>query len=295
MAENRNESVYLNLVEQVLSYGERRDDRTGTGTISVFGTQSRYDLRAGFPLLTTKRLDGKRWEGIVRELLWFLKGSTNCRELEDYKVPIWSAWADQNGELGPIYGKQWRSWETYWAAGMVDDAGDGCELFARKTPIDQIANLVDGLKNNPDSRRHIVSAWNVSDIDKMALPPCHTMFHCYVSNETSNGKRHLDMQLYQRSGDIGLGVPYNIASYSLLQILLCQVCDLLPRFFVHTIGDAHIYTNHEEGMRTQLAREPFKAPGLTFTPRMNLDDYVYEDFKLLDYESHPGIILPIAV
>jgi thymidylate synthase len=235
-------------------------------------------------------MDGKRFEGIVRELLWFLKGSTNCRELEEYNVPIWSAWADKDGGLGPIYGKQWRAWETYQAAGVVDDAGDGCELFARTAPIDQIANLVRDLKENPDSRRHIVSAWNVADISDMALPPCHYTFECYVANKT-----HLDLKLNQRSCDLMLGAPYNLASYSLLQILLCQVTGLLPRYFIHSIGDAHIYQNHVDGAKLQLSREPFSPPSITFTSRQDIDDFVYEDFQLINYQCHPGIKFDVAV
>ena len=256
---------YLELVQRVLETGETRGDRTGTGTIGVFGAQVRYDLREGFPLLTTKQV---LFSAVVRELLWFLKGSTNINEDLTQHTPIWDAWADENGDLGPIYGYQWRNW-----------GGTG---------IDQIQNAIDMIKNNPESRRIIVNAWNVADVPKMALPPCHTMFQFYVCNG------RLDCQLYQRSADIALGVPFNIASYALLLMMVAQECDLEPGVFVHTMGDAHVYSNHVEGLREQLTREPKPRPNVEIA-RKPIDELQFEDIVLKNYEHHPFIRFKIAV
>mgnify|MGYP002882998102 CR=1 FL=1 len=256
---------YLDLVRHILENGEKKEDRTGTGTVSVFGTQTRYDLREGFPLLTTKKV---LFKAIVRELLWFLKGSTNIHENLTEHTPIWDAWADENGELGPIYGHQWRNW-----------GGQG---------IDQIGRAIDLIKNNPDSRRIIVSAWNVGDLEQMALPPCHAFFQFYVCGD------RLDCQLYQRSGDVALGVPFNIASYALLMILIANECGLEPGVFVHTIGDAHIYSNHIEGLERQLKREPHSLPRVTVAKKP-LDSITFEDIELHDYEYEPFIRFQVAV
>lgn len=261
---------YLNLLDHILKHGVRKDDRTGTGTISVFGYQMRFDLQEGFPLLTTKKLHLK---SIIHELLWFLKGETNIRYLNENGVTIWDEWADANGELGPVYGYQWRSWPT----------ADGRH-------IDQISRVVDSLKNNPDSRRHIVSAWNVGEIENMALPPCHVLFQFYVAN----GK--LSCQLYQRSADVFLGVPFNIASYALLTMMMAQVCGYEPGEFVHTLGDTHIYLNHIEQVKLQLTREPRKLPRMVINPDIkSIFDFKYTDFKLEDYNPHPHIKGDIAV
>lgn len=261
---------YLELMRHVLENGTKKGDRTGTGTLSVFGHQMRFDLSQGFPAVTTKRL---YFKGVVHELLWFLRGSTNIDYLVKNKVHIWDEWADEAGELGPVYGKQWRSWAG--ADGQV---------------IDQIARLVEGLKRNPDSRRHIVSAWNVGEIEEMALPPCHTMFQFYVADG------RLSCQLYQRSADIFLGVPFNIASYALLTHMIAQVVGLEPGDFVHTFGDAHLYLNHLEQVNTQLEREPFASPKLVLDPSItSLDAFEYEHIKLEGYEHHPAIKAPIAV
>lgn len=261
---------YLNLLDHILKQGVRKDDRTGTGTISVFGYQMRFDLQEGFPLLTTKKLHLK---SIIHELLWFLKGETNIRYLNENGVTIWDEWADANGELGPVYGYQWRSWPT----------ADGRH-------IDQISRVVDSLKNNPDSRRHIVSAWNVGEIENMALPPCHVLFQFYVAN----GK--LSCQLYQRSADVFLGVPFNIASYALLTMMMAQVCGYEPGEFVHTLGDTHIYLNHIEQVKLQLTREPRKLPRMVINPEVkSIFDFKYTDFKLEDYNPHPHIKGDIAV
>lgn len=261
---------YLNLLDHILKHGIRKDDRTGTGTISVFGYQMRFDLQEGFPLLTTKKLHLK---SIIHELLWFLKGETNIRYLNENGVTIWDEWADANGELGPVYGYQWRSWPT----------ADGRH-------IDQISRVVDSLKNNPDSRRHIVSAWNVGEIENMALPPCHVLFQFYVAN----GK--LSCQLYQRSADVFLGVPFNIASYALLTMMMAQVCGYEPGEFVHTLGDTHIYLNHIEQVKLQLTREPRKLPRMVINPEVkSIFDFKYTDFKLEDYNPHPHIKGDIAV
>ncbi len=259
---------YLDLVRSVLENGEEKTDRTGTGTISIFGMQKKYDLRDGFPLVTTKKT---LFDAIIYELLWFLKGSTNINDNLTQHTPIWNAWADENGELGPIYGKQWVKWK----------ASDGRE-------INQIQQAIDMIKNKPDSRRIIVSAWNVGDIDKMALPPCHAFFQFNVVNG------FLDLQLYQRSCDIALGVPFNIASYSALLMMMAQECDLIPRYFVHTLGDAHIYSNHIEGIKEQLTRTPKKLPVLKIAKKP-FWDITFDDFELRNYEHHPFIKFPIAV
>jgi thymidylate synthase len=261
---------YHDLLKHVLKNGVKKNDRTGTGTISVFGYQMRFNLKDGFPLLTTKKLHTK---SIIYELLWFLKGSTNIKYLNDNGVSIWDEWADENGELGPVYGKQWRSWLT----------NDG------KT-IDQVTNVIESIKKNPDSRRLIVSAWNVGEIEKMALPPCHTMFQFYVAD----GK--LSCQLYQRSADIFLGVPFNIASYALLTMMIAQVCDLDYGDFVHTLGDAHIYLNHLEQVNLQLSRDLRPLPQMKINPAIkNIFDFKFEDFELVNYNPHPAIKAPIAV
>lgn len=261
---------YLNLLDHILKHGVRKNDRTGTGTISVFGYQMRFNLQDGFPLLTTKKL---HFKSIIHELLWFLKGETNIRYLNENGVTIWDEWADTNGELGPVYGYQWRSWPT----------ADGRR-------IDQISRVVDSLKNNPDSRRHIVSAWNVGEIENMALPPCHVLFQFYVAN----GK--LSCQLYQRSADVFLGVPFNIASYALLTMMMAQVCGYEPGEFVHTLGDTHIYLNHIEQVKLQLTREPRKLPRMVINPEVkSIFDFKYTDFKLEDYNPHPHIKGDIAV
>jgi len=261
---------YLDLLELVLKKGVEKRDRTGTGTLSVFGHQARYDLADGFPLLTTKKLFVK---AIVYELLWFLRGDTNVRWLQEKGVTIWDEWADEQGELGPVYGQQWRSWP----------AADG-------GTIDQIANLVRDIRANPDSRRLIVTAWNPADVPKMALPPCHCLFQFYVAN----GK--LSCQLYQRSADIFLGVPFNIASYALLTMMLAQVTGLRPGEFVHTLGDAHLYLNHLDQAREQLTRKPYALPTMRLNPAVkNIFDFKYEDFKLETYHAHPTIKAEIAV
>ncbi len=261
---------YLDLMRHVSEHGAEKSDRTGTGTRSVFGWQMRFDLGAGFPLLTTKKL---HLRSIIHELLWFLQGDTNIRYLKENGVRIWDEWADENGDLGPVYGHQWRHWKT----------PDGRE-------IDQIAQLVEGLKKNPDSRRHIVTAWNPSDVDRMALPPCHALFQFYVAD----GK--LSCQLYQRSADIFLGVPFNIASYALLTLMLAQVCGYQPGDFVHTLGDAHLYSNHLEQVQLQLAREPRALPTIRLNPEVkDIFAFRFEDFTLEGYDPHPHIPAPVAV
>ena len=261
---------YLDLMRHVLEHGHPKSDRTGTGTLSVFGWQMRFDLAQGFPLLTTKKLHTK---SIIHELLWFLQGDTNIRYLKEHGVSIWDDWADANGDLGPVYGYQWRSWH----------APDG-------RVIDQIAQLVDGLKKNPDSRRHIVTAWNPADIERMKLPPCHALFQFYVND----GK--LSCQLYQRSADIFLGVPFNIASYALLTLMLAQVCGYRPGDFVHTLGDAHLYTNHLDQARLQLTRSPRALPHLRINPEVrDIFAFRFEDFTLEGYDPHPHIPAPVAV
>jgi thymidylate synthase len=256
---------YLDLVQDVLQNGERKSDRTGTGTRSVFGTQSRYDLRDGFPLLTTKKV---LFSAVVRELLWFLRGSTNIYEDLTQHTPIWDAWADPEGNLGPIYGYQWRNW-----------GGTG---------IDQIQQAIDTIKHNPDSRRIIVSAWNVADLPAMRLPPCHAFFQFAVSNG------RLDLQLYQRSADLALGVPFNIASYALLLTMVAQECQLTPGVFVHTLGDAHLYENHLEGIERQLQRQPKPLPKLIVADKP-FDDLRFEDIELLNYQHDPFIRFEVAV
>ncbi len=261
---------YLDLMRHVMENGHDKSDRTGTGTRSVFGWQMRFDLSQGFPAVTTKKLHLK---SIIHELLWFLQGDTNIRYLQENGVKIWDEWADENGDLGPVYGKQWRRWET--PDGRV---------------IDQITQLVNSLKNNPDSRRHIVSAWNPGDVDNMALPPCHCLFQFYVAG----GK--LSCQLYQRSADIFLGVPFNIASYALLTMMLARVCGYQPGDFVHTFGDAHIYSNHFAQAQLQLARTPKALPTMWINPEVNdLLSFRFEDFRLDGYEPHPHIAAPVAV
>ncbi|MFN3582473.1 thymidylate synthase [Phenylobacterium sp.] len=262
------ERQYLALLADILENGARRGDRTGTGTLGVFGRQMRFDLAKGFPLLTTKKLHRK---SIILELLWFLRGDTNVRWLQERGVSIWDEWADETGELGPVYGKQWRSWA----------APDG-------RVIDQIANVVESLKTNPESRRHIVSAWNPADVDDMALPPCHCLFQFFVAD----GK--LSCQLYQRSADVFLGVPFNIASYALLTLMMAEVTGLEPGEFVHTLGDAHLYLNHLDQARTQLGREPYPFPTLHVAPKRDLFAFEYEDFKLEGYQAHAHIPAPVA-
>lgn len=260
---------YLDLMDHVLKSGSRKEDRTGTGTISVFGYQMRFNLQEGFPLLTTKKL---HLRSIIHELLWFLQGDTNIKYLKDNGVSIWDEWADENGELGPVYGNQWRSWNT-----------------GSKT-VDQISQIIHQIKNNPDSRRIIVSAWNVGDIDKMALPPCHVLFQFYVAD----GK--LSCQLYQRSADIFIGVPFNIASYALLNLMVAQVCNLKQGDFVHTFGDAHLYVNHIEQTKLQLSREVRPLPQMKINPEVkNIFSFKFEDFTLENYDPHPHIKAPIAV
>ncbi len=259
---------YLSLVREVLENGEKKEDRTGTGTLSIFGVQRKYDLREGFPLLTTKKV---LFSAVLRELLWFLRGSTNINDGLTQHTPIWDAWADEKGELGPVYGKQWRRW----------NAVNGRE-------IDQIQAAIDLIKTNPNSRRIIVNAWNVGEIDQMALPPCHMFFQFYVVNG------RLDCQLYQRSADIALGVPFNIASYAALLMMVAQECGLVPGVFTHTMGDAHIYLNHIEGLQEQLKREPKKLPQLKIVQKP-FWDLKFEDFQLIDYEHDPFIKFKVAV
>ncbi|WP_374399539.1 thymidylate synthase [Niveibacterium sp.] len=261
---------YHELMRHVLERGHHKSDRTGTGTLSVFGWQMRFDLAEGFPLVTTKKL---HLRSIIHELLWFLQGDTNIRYLKDNGVSIWDEWADENGELGPVYGKQWRRWET----------ADG-------RAVDQITQLVEGLKKNPDSRRHLVCAWNPGEVDKMALPPCHALFQFYVAD----GK--LSCQLYQRSADIFLGVPFNIASYALLTLMIAQVCGYEPGDFVHTLGDAHLYSNHLDQTRLQLSRELRPLPTMRLNPDVkDLFAFRFEDFTLEGYDPHPHISAPVAV
>lgn len=261
---------YLDLMKHVLEHGTNKEDRTGTGTLSVFGYQMRFNLSEGFPLLTTKKLHIK---SIIYELLWFLRGDTSIKYLQEHGVNIWNEWADENGNLGPVYGAQWRSWAT------VDGRS-----------IDQISQVIEQIKSNPDSRRMIVSAWNVGEISKMALPPCHLLFQFYVAN----GK--LSCQLYQRSADIFLGVPFNIASYALLTMMIAQVCGLQPGEFVHTLGDTHLYSNHIEQARLQLTREPLGLPQMRINPSIkSIFDFEYSDFELVNYNAHPHIKAEVAV
>ena len=261
---------YLNLMQKVLDEGQKKSDRTGTGTLSIFGHQMEFDLSEGFPLVTTKKVHLK---SIVHELIWFLQGSTNISYLKENGVSIWDEWADENGDLGPVYGAQWRSWP---------DGNNGT--------IDQIQNLIQGIKTNPDSRRHIVSAWNPALVDEMALPPCHTLFQFYVADG------ELSCQLYQRSADIFLGVPFNIASYALLTHMVAHVCNLKARKFVHTFGDAHLYLNHLEQAKLQLSRDTKLLPQLKLNSDVkNIFDFKFEDIEITNYESHPSISAPIAV
>lgn len=263
--------TYLNLLKQVMTQGEVRKDRTGTGIIGVFGAQARFNLEEGFPLLTTKKV---HLRSIIHELLWFLKGDTNIRYLNDNKVTIWDEWADSAGNLGRVYGAQWRDWQS-----------------PSGKKVDQIQQLIEGIQRDPFSRRHLVVAWNPGELDQMALPPCHAMFQFYVS---TNGK--LSCQLYQRSADLFLGVPFNIASYSIFTMMIAQVCGLQPKDFVHTFGDLHIYLNHLDQVKLQLERTPRPLPLLKINPlRKNLEEFVYEDFELLNYDPHPVIKAPIAV
>lgn len=261
---------YQDLLRTILETGSYKSDRTGTGTYSIFGYQMRFDLSQGFPLLTTKKL---HLRSIIYELLWFLQGDTNIKYLKDHGVSIWDEWADENGDLGPIYGHQWRSWGT-------PDGGK----------VDQISQLIEQIKTNPDSRRLMVCAWNVGEIDKMALPPCHVLFQFYVNNG------EISLQLYQRSADVFLGVPFNIASYTLLLMMVAQVCGLKPKEFVHTLGDAHIYSNHVEQAKLQLSRDPRSLPTMRINPEVkDIFSFQYEDFQLENYDPHPHIKAEVAV
>jgi thymidylate synthase len=269
---------YLQLLQQILDNGVEKPDRTGTGTKSVFGYQMRFNLQKGFPLVTTKKVHLK---SIIYELLWFLRGETNIKYLKEHGVRIWDEWADANGDLGPVYGKQWRSWE----------GKDG-------SVIDQISQLIEQIKKTPNSRRLIVSAWNVTDLPDMALMPCHNMFQFYVTPHSSGEAKRglLSCQLYQRSADVFLGVPFNIASYALLTMMIAQVCNLEPGEFVHTFGDVHIYNNHIEQVKLQLSRQPFALPTMQINKEVQgIFDYSYEDFTLLNYQSHPAIKAVVAV
>jgi thymidylate synthase len=269
---------YLDLLRHVLDHGERRTDRTGTGTIAVFGAQTRYDLREGFPLVTTKKV---LFPAVVRELLWFLRGSTNIHDDLTQHTPIWDAWADADGELGPIYGYQWRHWGAR-------DGGRGIERSETGGGIDQISGAIETIKRDPSSRRIIVSAWNVADLPDMRLPPCHALFQFHVHDG------QLDCQLYQRSADLALGVPFNIASYALLTAMIARECRLSPRHFIHTLGDAHIYLNHVEGVKLQLERQSFPLPRLVLADRPVLEQR-FEDIALEGYRHHPFIKFPVAV
>jgi len=272
---------YLDLLQHIIDTGADKSDRTGTGTRSVFGYQMRFDLREGFPLVTTKKTHLK---SIIYELLWFLQGDTNIKYLKDHNVSIWDEWADANGDLGPVYGKQWRSWEG--ADGVV---------------VDQVKDVIHQIKNNPDSRRMIISAWNVADLPKMKLMPCHCLFQFYTSPpspllEERGAKRRLSCQLYQRSADVFLGVPFNIASYALLTMMIAQVCDLEPGDFVHSFGDVHLYKNHFEQAHLQLGRTPYPLPQMKINPAVkDIFGFRYEDFELVNYQSHPPIKAPVAV
>lgn len=269
--------AYLSLVKEILDLGEEKRDRTGIGTISIFGAQRKYDLRRGFPLLTTKKV---LFDAVLRELLWFLRGSTNINDGLKEFTPIWNAWADHAGELGPIYGYQWRKWEKFEPAGAAGEY--------KKSHIDQIQNAINLIKTNPDSRRIIVNAWNVADLPRMKLPPCHLLFQFYVING------RLDCQLYQRSADIALGVPFNIASYATLMAMMAAECSLTPGIFTHTLGDAHIYLNHIDGLREQLKRKPYPLPQLKIAAK-SFWDLKFEDFKLENYAYHDFIKFPIAI
>jgi len=266
---------YLQLLKKIIDTGNDKSDRTGTGTRSLFGYQMRFDLQKGFPLVTTKKLHLK---SIIYELLWFLKGDTNVKYLQENGVRIWDEWADENGNLGPVYGKQWRSWEG-----------------ANGKTVDQVSDLIKELKTNPDSRRLIISAWNVADLPEMKLMPCHCLFQFYTA-PTESGRRKLSCQLYQRSADVFLGVPFNIASYALLTMMIAQVCDMDLGEFVHSFGDVHLYKNHFEQAQLQLTRNPFPLPQMKLNPEIkNIFDFKYEDFELVNYQSHPSIKAPVAV
>lgn len=283
--------AYLQLLQDIIDVGEVRGDRTGTGTMSIFGYQARYNLEDGFPLVTTKKC---HLRSIIHELLWFLSGNTNIKYLKDNNVTIWDEWADEKGDLGPVYGYQWRHWGKKWAPGFIENDGiarSGASSQNSEEFVDQISNVVESIKKNPESRRHIVSAWNVADIDQMALPPCHTMFQFYVHTDG-----RLSCQLYQRSADVFLGVPFNIASYALLTMMVAQVTGLKPGYFVHTMGDAHLYLNHLEQAKTQLQRTPKKKPKMILNPDVkSIFDFKYEDFILEDYDPYPAIKAPISV
>ena len=267
---------YLSLLKNILENGTDKSDRTGTGTRSIFGYQMRFNLQEGFPLVTTKKV---HMRSIIHELLWFLKGETNIAYLKENDVKIWDEWADEKGDLGPVYGKQWRSWE----------AANGVE-------IDQVKDVIHQLKTNPDSRRIIISAWNVADLPKMKLMPCHCLFQFYTSAPAQNGRRRLSCQLYQRSADVFLGVPFNIASYALLTIMVAQVCDMDLGDFVHSFGDVHLYSNHFEQAKLQLSRTTFPLPQLKLNPAVkDIFNFKYEDFELVNYQHHPGIKAPVAV
>ena len=268
---------YLQLISHIIETGNDKSDRTGTGTRSVFGYQMRFDLSKGFPMVTTKKCHLK---SIIYELLWFLQGDTNIAYLKENNVKIWDEWADENGNLGPVYGKQWRSWE----------GADG-------VAVDQVKELIQQLKNNPDSRRMIISAWNVADLPKMKLMPCHCLFQFYTAPaKSAGGKRKLSCQLYQRSADVFLGVPFNIASYALLTLMIAQVCDMEPGDFIHSFGDVHLYNNHFEQANLQLSRSPFPLPTMKINPEVkDVFDFKFEDFELENYQSHPGIKAPVAV
>ncbi len=285
---------YLGLLKHILETGDDKADRTGTGTRSVFGYQMRFDLAKGFPLVTTKKTHLK---SIIYELLWFLKGDTNIKYLKEHNVKIWDEWADENGDLGPVYGKQWRSWDQIvLIPGHRGDKDEWVPEVYKKIGFDQITDVINQLKNNPDSRRIIVSAWNVADLHKMKLMPCHCLFQFYASAPKENGRRKLSCQLYQRSADVFLGVPFNIASYALLTMMIAQVCDMDLGDFVHSFGDVHIYKNHFEQVQLQLRRTPFSLPTMKINPDVkDIFDFKFEDFELQGYQSHPGIKAPVAV
>jgi thymidylate synthase len=270
---------YLNLLQHILDNGVHKTDRTGTGTISTFGYQMRFNLSEGFPLVTTKKLHTK---SIIHELLWFLKGETNIAYLKENGVSIWNEWADENGDLGPVYGKQWRSWQG-----------------ANGKTIDQVIEVINAIKNNPDSRRLIISAWNVADLPEMALMPCHALFQFYTAPSNSpggGGRKKLSCQLYQRSADVFLGVPFNIASYALLTMMIAQVCDMEPGEFIHTFGDVHIYNNHLEQVQLQLSRRSFALPTMKLNPQIkNIFDFTFKDFELENYQFHPAIKASVAI
>lgn len=279
---------YLELLEDVMRHGERTNDRTGTGTYSVFGRQLRFNLSDGFPLVTTKKVF---WRGIVAELLWMISGDTNIKALQEQSVNIWNEWADEYGDLGPVYGAQWRKWSAYISDGLYSY---NRELFV-KHHIDQLAEVINSIKTNPTSRRHIVTAWNPAELDEMALPPCHCFFQFHVRD------KYLDLQLYQRSADLFLGVPFNIASYSLLLMMVAQECGLIPGEFVHTFGDAHIYLNHIEQVQRQLDRIPLPLPNVTIDnatcdgKRLGIFDLTSDNIHLLDYKHYPPISAPVSV